>query len=198
LAWQACGGRGEPIIASRRPRRVSTALITYEGPHGFGLLEVLSGMSTTRVRRHIAAPRAAVYHALLDPGAVAAWKVPEGMTCRVHEFEAREGGAIRVSLTYDEPTGTGKTTPHTDTYRGRFVELVPNERVVEVDEFETTDPGLRGEMTITITLADADGGTELRAVHDGLPRGVSVADNETGWRMALDKLAALVERGQVR
>jgi uncharacterized protein YndB with AHSA1/START domain len=77
----------------------------------------------------------------------------------------------------------------------RFVRLVPNETVVEVDEFETEDPGLRGEMTITITLADSNGGTDLVAVHAGLPSAVSPADNETGWRMALAKLAALVEAG---
>jgi uncharacterized protein YndB with AHSA1/START domain len=152
-------------------------------------------MASTRITRYINAPRERVYRALLDPRAIAKWKVPDGMTCHVHELDAREGGSIRVSLTYDEPTETGKTTAHTDTYHGRFVKLVPDEQVVEVDEFETTDPALRGEMTITITLADADGGTDLVAVHDGLPRGVSTADNETGWRMALAKLAALVERG---
>jgi hypothetical protein len=52
---------------------------------------------------------------------------------------------------------------------------------------------LKGEMTITITLADADGGTDLLAVHDGLPPGVPAADNEAGWRMTLEKLAALIE-----
>lgn len=115
------------------------------------------------------------------------------MTCQVHAFDAREGGSFRISLTYDAPTGTGKTTAHTDTYHGRFVKLIPNEQVVEVDEFETTDPALHGEMIITITLADADGGTALLATHDGLPRGASPTDNEIGWRMALAKLAALVE-----
>jgi uncharacterized protein YndB with AHSA1/START domain len=114
----------------------------------------------------------------------------------VHAFDAREGGSFRISLTYDAPTGTGKTTAHTDTYHGRFVKLVTNEQVVEVVEFETTDPALRGEMTITIALADADGGgTDVLAVHDGLPPGVPTADNETGWREALAKLAALVEGG---
>lgn len=151
-------------------------------------------MSSTRIRRHVAAPRAAVYRALLDPDAVARWKVPDGMTCEVHEFDPREGGAIRISLTYRDPTRSGKTKLHTDSYRGRFTRLVPDEQVVEVDEFETADPALRGEMTITITLADAaDGTTELLAVHDGLPPGVAPADNEAGWRMALAKLAALVE-----
>jgi uncharacterized protein YndB with AHSA1/START domain len=123
--------------------------------------------------------------------------VPTGMTSHVHVFEPREGGAFRISLTYEEPTRTGKTTAHTDTHHGRFVKLVPNEQVVEVVEFETSDPTMRGEMTITITLTDADGGTDLLAVHDGLPPGVSPADNETGWRMSLSKLAALVEASEI-
>jgi uncharacterized protein YndB with AHSA1/START domain len=153
-------------------------------------------MSSTRISYHINAPRAAVYRALLDPRAVAKWKVPEGMTAHVHAFEAREGGMFRISLTYDAPTGSGKTDSHTDTYHGRFVRLVPNEQLVEVDEFETSDPALQGEMTSSITLADADGGTDLFAVHEGLPPGLSPADNETGWRMALAKLKTLVESGE--
>jgi len=153
-------------------------------------------VSSTRISRHVKAPRANVYRALLDARAVGAWKVPTGMTSHVHTFDAREGGSFRISLTYDEPTGTGKTTAHTDTYHGRFLKLVTNEQVVEVVEFETTDPELRGEMTITISLADADGGgTDIVAVHDGLPTGVPLADNEAGWREALAKLAALVEAG---
>jgi uncharacterized protein YndB with AHSA1/START domain len=150
-------------------------------------------MSSTRIGRRIAAPRATVYRALLDPQAVARWRVPIGMTSCVHAFEPCEGGSFRVSLTYDEPTGTGKTTPRTDTYHGRFVKPVPNELVVEVSEFETMDPDLLGQMTITIELVDADGGTDLIAVHDGVPPGVSTADNQTGWSQALARLAALVE-----
>jgi uncharacterized protein YndB with AHSA1/START domain len=152
-------------------------------------------MRSTRISWHVSAPRACVYRALLDPRAVATWKVPTGMTCHVHAFDAREGGLFRISLTYEDPTGKGKTSAHTDTYHGRFVKLVPNEQVIEVVEFETTDPALRGEMTITTTLADADGGTDILAVHDGLPQALSPADNEVGWREALAKLAAFVESG---
>jgi uncharacterized protein YndB with AHSA1/START domain len=154
-------------------------------------------MTSTRISRHIAAPRAAVYRALIDPGAVARWKVPRGMGARVHSFEAWQGGAFRISLIYDQPdSGAGKTTARTDTYRGRFAKLEPDEEVVEVVEFETGDPTLRGEMTITIRLADAEGGgTDLEACHDGLPPGLSPTDNEIGWGMSLEKLAALVERG---
>jgi len=151
-------------------------------------------VASTRIRRQIRAPRARVYEALLDPAAVARWKVPAGMTCEVHEFDAREGGALRISLTYDAPDRTGKTAGRTDTYHGRFVRLVLDELVVEVDEFETDDPALSGEMTSTISLSDADGAaTELVAVHEGLPSGVAPRDNELGWRESLARLAALVE-----
>ncbi|MDX6313627.1 MAG: hypothetical protein QOF44_3091 [Streptomyces sp.] len=142
------------------------------------------------------APRSAVYRALLDAAAIAKWRVPAGMSSHVHEFDAREGGSFRISLTYDAPTGTGKSAAHTDTYHGHFVKLVPNEQVVELFEFETADPGLRGEMTMTTTLTEAGDGTDVLIVHEGIPDSVPVADNETGTRMALAHLAELVEANQ--
>lgn len=151
-------------------------------------------MSTTRVTRHINAPRSRVYAKLIDPHAIAQWKVPDGMTAEVHNFEAREGGKFRISLTYESPDHQGKTSSHTDTYHGHFRELVPDEKVVEIDVFETEDPTMQGEMTITITLEDKDGGTLLTAVHDGLPSGVKPEDNVYGWTMSLGKLAQLLEK----
>ncbi|MDT4988044.1 MAG: hypothetical protein QOI74_2138 [Micromonosporaceae bacterium] len=150
-------------------------------------------MYSTQISRHVKASRPAVYRALLDAEAIATWRVPAGMRSQVHEFDAREGGRFRVSLTYDLPTGTGKSTPRTDTYHGHFVKLVPDEQVVEVFQFETADPALRGSMTMTTTLTDAVGGTDVRVVHEGIPDGVAAADNETGTRMALAHLAQLVE-----
>jgi uncharacterized protein YndB with AHSA1/START domain len=151
-------------------------------------------MRSTRLRWHLNAPRDRVYRALLDADEVAQWKVPRGMTCHVHEFDGREGGTFRISLTYDTKDHQGKTSAHTDTYHGHFVRLVPNETVVEADEFETDDPALRGEMTISIRLSDAaQGGTDLLAVHEGLPEGLSAGANEEGWRQSLGSLANLVE-----
>ncbi len=147
-------------------------------------------MSTTRVSALLRAPRAAVYAALTDPALIARWRFPDGMSSVV---EPLEDGGFRVTLTYDAPDGQGKTTAHSDTYRARFTRLVPDELVVEVDEFETADPRLAGAMTMTVTLRDRDGGTELLAVHEGVPDGVAPEDNELGWRMALDRLGALVE-----
>ncbi|TFV77558.1 polyketide cyclase [Blastococcus sp. CT_GayMR19] len=149
-------------------------------------------MSTTRVSALLRAPRAAVYRALTDPAMIGRWRFPDGMTSTV---EPQEDGGFRVTLTYEVPDARGKTTAHSDTYRARFTRLVPDELVVEVDEFETTDPRLAGEMTMTLTLRAHERGTELLAVHEGVPDGVAPEDNELGWRMALDRLAALVEGG---
>ena len=150
-------------------------------------------MSTTRVSQLVTAVPAAVYAALLDADAVARWRVPDGMAAVVHEFDAREGGRFRVSLTYGDPAAAGKSGGHTDTYHGHFVRLVPAEEVVEVVEFETDDPTLRGEMTMTTSLRPVPGGTEVTVEHQGLPDAVPAADNELGTRMALAKLAALLE-----
>lgn len=150
-------------------------------------------MATTTVSRFINAPRSRVYATILDPAALAQWKVPDGMTLVAHTFEPREGGAIHISLTYDATGAQGKSSAHTDTYRGYFKKLIPDELIVEVDEFESDNPDLRGEMTATIRLEDAGGGTKLTAIHEGLPAIVPVEDNETGWNMSLAKLAKLVE-----
>ena len=120
--------------------------------------------------------------------------VPDGMTSEIHRFEPIEGGSFRISLTYDSPVAEGKTSARTDTFHGRFVTLDADREVVEVVEFESADPALRGEMTITYTLTDAPGGTDVVGVHDHLPPGVTPADNELGWSMSLAKLAHLVEQ----
>ena len=150
-------------------------------------------MYTTRVEQHVRAARSEVYRALLDADAVARWRVPDGMTSTVHEFAPHEGGSFRVSLTYDAPDRAGKSSGQTDTYHGRFVELVPDVRVVEEFEFETSDPALAGTITMTTTLSDAPGGTTVTMEHEGMPDAVPPDENELGTRMALARLARLVE-----
>ncbi|OLR92822.1 SRPBCC domain-containing protein [Actinokineospora bangkokensis] len=146
-----------------------------------------------RITREVRAPRAVVYRLLVDGDAVCRWRVPEGMTGRVHEFDARPGGRFRLSLTYDSPAGQGKTSGATDTYGGHFAELVDGERVVEVIAFESADVALSGELRMTTEVSDAPGGCVVAVSFEGLPGAISAEDNATGTRMALDKLAALAE-----
>ena len=150
-------------------------------------------MTTTRVEQRIAAPAREVYRALLDPDAVRQWMVPDGMTSRIHEFDARQGGTFRISLTYDAPTTSGKSSDRTDTFRGRFTKLTPDREVVQAIAFETQDPAMQGEMTARYVLTESEGGTTVVGQHEHLPPGISEEDNELGWRMSLAKLARLVE-----
>lgn len=150
--------------------------------------------ATTSVSKVIRAPREVVYRALLDPQALAVWRVPETMTAHVHEFDARVGGSYRMSLTYADPKDApGKTSEDTDTFRGRFAELVRDEKVVELVDFESPDPRFVGEMRMTTALADAADGTEVTVTCENLPPGIRPEDNETGCREALEKLARYVE-----
>lgn len=151
--------------------------------------------ASTQVSKIIQAPRRAVYQAFLDPAVLAAWRAPDNMKGHVHVFEAREGGRFRMSLTYPDPERSpgGKTSEDTDTFQGRFIELVPYEKIVEGIEFESRDPRFAGEMKITTSFTDADGGTEVTVLCQDIPAGIRPEDNEMGSKQSLQKLAALFD-----
>jgi uncharacterized protein YndB with AHSA1/START domain len=111
------------------------------------------GAYTTQVRCHVRAPRSSVCRALLDADAIAKWHVPVGMSSHVHEFDAREGGSFRISLTYEAPDAAGKSAGRTDTYHGHFAKLVPDKHVVEVFGHET---GTRMALANLVRLVEAE------------------------------------------
>ena len=155
--------------------------------------------ASTQVTQFINAPRRAVYHAFLDRGAVATWQHPDNMRMLIHDFDAREGGAFRISLTYADPADSlgGKTSDNTDTYHGWFARLIPDTTIAQVVEFESAKAEFAGQMRITVTLADRDGGTDVTYRCDDIPPGIRPDDNEIGCRMSLRKLAALLESSAV-
>jgi uncharacterized protein YndB with AHSA1/START domain len=154
----------------------------------------MSDRASTVVSRVIDAPREAVYRAYLDRDSLAAWLPPGAMTGVVHAFDAREGGSFSMSLVYPEGdrSAGGKTTGSTDTFHGRFVTLIPNERIVWAVEFESADSAFAGEMIVATTLAPAAGGTEVTIRCDNIPAGVRLEDNEAGCRSSLEKLASFL------
>jgi uncharacterized protein YndB with AHSA1/START domain len=150
-------------------------------------------LATQQVSRIVRASRKAIYRALTDPDALARWRVPDDMAAEVHEFDFRPGGRYRMSLTYIDPARRGKSSGSTDTFQSTFAEVVPDDRVVELIDFESADSAFAGTMRVTISLADADGGTEVTMAFENLPAGIRPQDNELGTRMSLAKLARLVE-----
>ena len=149
-------------------------------------------MYSTVARRVVRADRRSVYAALLDPAAIARWRVPDGMRGEVHLLEPYAGGRIAMSLTYDDPSRSGKTDGATDAYTGVFVELVEGECVVEEVRFESEDPALAGTLRVTTSLREVPGGTEVELRMDGVPDGVPAEQNQAGVEMALAGLARLL------
>ena len=129
-------------------------------------------VDSTRATRWVRATPDEVYRALLDPHAVAAWRVPNGMTATIHQFDVREGGRFRISL---HPHGPEMASGSAETFHGRFTRLLPGQLVVEAIEFESPDPSMAGVLTITTELREADGGCEVTMAYDDIPDGADAA-----------------------
>ncbi|HEU0053846.1 MAG TPA: SRPBCC family protein [Longimicrobium sp.] len=99
---------------------------------------------TTRV---FAAPREAVFAAFADPARLARWWGPEGSANAFDAFDLRPDGEWRFVMR--TPDGAEYPMHH------RFVEVVPDERVV----FDHLQEG--HDFRMTMDFADADGGTRL-------------------------------------
>lgn len=151
---------------------------------------------TDRAARVVRAALEAVYRAMLDPAALAEWLPPAGMTGTVHALEPRPGGVFRMTLTYDapDPDAPGKSSDDTDVVESRFVELVPDERIVQRVEFVSDDPAFAGAMTMTWALAAVAGGTEVTITAAEVPPGIRQEDHDEGLRSTLENLAAYLER----
>ena len=139
---------------------------------------------TIRLHRVLRAPPERLYRAFLDPDAMAKWLPPHGFTGKVHDLDARVGGGYRMSFTN---FGTG--TSHS--FGGRYVELTPHERIRYTDKFE--DPGMPGEMQVSISLKQVACGTELSIVQEGVPAAIPVEFCYLGWQESLSLLAHVVE-----
>ena len=132
----------------------------------------------------LAAPPERVYRAFLDPDAVAKWLPPHGFTAKVHHLEAEVGGTHKMSF-------TNFTTGNSHSFGGRYLELVPNERIRYTDEFD--DPNLPGEMQVSVTLKAVSCGTELNVVQEGVPDVIPPEACYLGWQQSFTLLAQLVE-----
>lgn len=143
-------------------------------------------MSTGTVTLHrvIAAPAECVYRAFLDADAMCKWLPPHGFTGRVHHLDAKVGGSYKMSF-------TNFSTGHAHSFGGKYLELVPNQRIVHTDRFD--DPNLPGEMRTTISLKPVSCGTELHIVQEGIPEVIPTEACYLGWQESLTLLGQLVQ-----
>ena len=139
---------------------------------------------TVRLHRVLRTTPAKLYRAFTEAGAMAKWLPPYGFTCTVHSMDARVGGGFRMSF---HNFGSG----HGHSFGGEYLELVPHERIRYTDRFD--DPGLPGELVVTVTLKAVMGGTELNVEQAGIPEAIPLELCYLGWQESLAQLAMLVE-----
>ena len=149
---------------------------------------------TDRASRFIDAPVAQVFNALVDRDALETWLPPDGMTARFEQFDATPGGSYRLVLTYVDPTDArGKSSADSDIVEARYVDIVPNDRVVQAVDFVSDDPDFAGTMTMTWAVRAVDGGTHVEITADDVPDGISAEDHSAGLTSSLSNLARYVE-----
>lgn len=140
--------------------------------------------NTVRFHRVLRATPEKVYRAFLDADAMAKWLPPNGFTGKVHHLDAKVGGTYRMSF-------TNFSTGHSHSFGGKYLELVPHERIRHMNTFD--DPNLPGEMQTTITLKKVSCGTELNVVQESIPDGIPPEACCLGWQESFALLAKLVE-----
>ena len=140
--------------------------------------------NTIRFHRVLRATTEKVYRAFIDPDAMAKWLPPNGFTGKVHHFDATVGGTYKMSF-------TNFTTGRSHSFGGKYLELVPQERIRHTDKFD--DPNMPGEMQTTITLKKVSVGTELNVVQEGVPEVIPPEACYLGWQESLLLLTKLVE-----
>jgi uncharacterized protein YndB with AHSA1/START domain len=140
--------------------------------------------NTVRLHRVLAAKPEKIYRAFLEADAMAKWLPPNGFTCTVQHMDAKVGGSYKISF-------RNFTSGRSHAFGGRYVELVPNERLRYTDRFE--DPNLPGEIRVTVTLRKVSLGTELEIVQERLPDAIPIEACYLGWQESLRNLARLVE-----
>jgi uncharacterized protein YndB with AHSA1/START domain len=140
--------------------------------------------NTVKLHRVLRATPDRVYRAFIDPDAMSKWLPPHGFTGKVHSMDARVGGSYKMSF-------KNFTTGDSHSFGGKFLELVPGERLRYTDQFD--DPNLPGEMVTTVTIRAVSVGVELNIVQEGIPDAIPAEACYLGWQDSLTLLAQLVE-----
>lgn len=111
------------------------------------------------------------------------------MTGKIERFDLRPGGSYRMVLRYPSSSASqGKTTSDTDVVEARFVDIVPNVKVVLAVDFVSNDPAYDSTMVMTWRVTKVDGGTRIEVTADDVPDVVPEEDHAAGLRSSLAKL----------
>lgn len=140
--------------------------------------------NTVSLHRIIKASPEKVFRAFSNPTAYVTWIPPYGFIAEIHKMDFKTSGSFHISF-------TNFTTGSSHSFGGNFLEIIPNELIINTDTFD--DPNLPGEMKTTISFQKVICGTELKIIQEGIPAQIPVEICYLGWQESLEKLIKLVE-----
>ncbi|MCM3512590.1 SRPBCC domain-containing protein [Carnobacterium inhibens] len=136
-----------------------------------------------------------LYQAFMDPNYLVKWLPPESMRGEISLFEPVVGGRFQLTLTYEDEHATqGKTTKNSDVLEGTFVELIPNQKIVEAGVFESDDPAFAGNMVMTWYFEEVEQGAKVTIVAENVPKGIKKDDHIDGLNSTLENLECFAKK----
>jgi len=141
-------------------------------------------MGTVTLHRVLRTTPERLFKAFTDADALPKWLPPHGFTCKVHHLDAQVGGTFKMSF-------TNFTTGNSHAFGGKYLEVVPGERLRYTDVFD--DPNLPGQMVTTVVMTKLAMGVDLHITQEGIPEAIPVEMCYLGWQESLQLLALLVE-----
>lgn len=141
-----------------------------------------TGELALHLERLIAAPRELVFRAWIEPVHLVRWSAPHGFDIPECGGEARPGGRWHTTMCSPE----GRMLRLVGTYR----EIVPPERLVFTHAWLEDDGREGPETLITVTFAEAPGGTLLGFTQTGFASEGARDGHADGWSQCFERLAA--------
>jgi uncharacterized protein YndB with AHSA1/START domain len=159
-------------------------------------------MDAVVIERIFDAPQELVWRMWTEPEHFKAWYGPNGATVPEASMDVRVGGRRLVSMEVQSPSGPMKMW-----FTGVYREVVENERLVYTESMadengavlSPSDLGMPeghpDTTEIRVELEAVGGRTRMVMTHAGIPE---ASPGAAGWKMALEKLASLIEAQTVR
>ncbi len=163
--------------------------------------EQISRATEIVITRIFDAPRELVWKAWTVPEYFMRWWGPKDFTAPVVRMDPRAGGRYLWCMRSPEGQDFWST--------GEYREVVPMERIVYTDSFSdekgnvvpASHYGMSGDwplvLPVTVTFEELDGRTRMTLQAAGIPAGENREMAEAGWNESLDKLARVLEGGEV-
>jgi uncharacterized protein YndB with AHSA1/START domain len=147
------------------------------------MTDIATAPTTLTIRRTFNAPRERVFAAFTEAEIIALWMGGDGCTTHSATFEARTGGAFRISM----------STPGGDMVaKGIVTAIRPVEHLAYTWTWEEDDAADENVSAISIDFIERGATTEMIFVHERLASEASRDRHIDGWNASFDKVAALL------